>query len=240
MDAVAVLFPVDCAGCGAPDRAVCGQCRRALRATRPLWAELSAPAGLLSPSAVTPTLRMWAAREYTPELASCLRAYKDHNRPGLARVLAPILAEALREAERALGVELTSSAQRRLIFLAAPSARRAVRQRGYRPVELLLRRSRTRLRSGGRFTLVRHVRDQTELSAEHRLRNVRGAVRAPKMMRDTPVILVDDVVTTGSTIFECARAVARSGGQVVGVVSLAYAPRRHKRKNEDATSNAGD
>ncbi len=66
---------------------------------------------------------------------------------------------------------------------------------------------------------IRDTPSQTGLDRRARRRNVRGAFRPRRGLRSTgPVWLVDDVVTTGATIAEAARALSRAGARpVVGV-----------------------
>jgi ComF family protein len=66
---------------------------------------------------------------------------------------------------------------------------------------------------------------QTELDAVTRRRNVRGAfaVRAATVL-PAHVAILDDVMTTGATLAECARVLKRSGVQRVDVWALARAP----------------
>lgn len=66
------------------------------------------------------------------------------------------------------------------------------------------------------------TKDQTHLSLEERERNVRGAfvVRANSALQGKKVILVDDVMTTGSTLKECARVLKDAGADEVTGVTL--------------------
>lgn len=72
---------------------------------------------------------------------------------------------------------------------------------------------------------IRHTDQQTLLDRTERLKNLRGAFRLSrreqraKSLRNKPVLLVDDVFTTGSTAEECAR-VLREEGDVEKVVVL--------------------
>ena len=65
---------------------------------------------------------------------------------------------------------------------------------------------------------VRHTNQQTLLNRTERLANLRGAFRLSRRqqrvqsLRDKPVLLVDDVFTTGSTAEECARVLIEEGG----------------------------
>ena len=72
---------------------------------------------------------------------------------------------------------------------------------------------------------VRKTSAQTELDAPSRRRNVRGAfaLRAGTVL-PAHVAILDDVMTTGSTLAECARVLKRAGVQQVDVWALARAP----------------
>ncbi|QQP88973.1 ComF family protein [Skermanella sp. TT6] len=75
--------------------------------------------------------------------------------------------------------------------------------------------------------LVRHRRTtpQGGHSRTGRQRNVRGAFRVrpslAERIRGRPVVLVDDVLTTGATASECARVLLRAGAARVDVLTLA-------------------
>jgi len=69
---------------------------------------------------------------------------------------------------------------------------------------------------------VRDTRSQTGLGRRARQRNLRGAFRArPGLLVPEVVCLVDDVVTTGSTLGEAARALRATGARTVVAVCLA-------------------
>ena len=68
---------------------------------------------------------------------------------------------------------------------------------------------------------MRRPRDQVRLGREDRFANVADgmAVRIPLAGRR--VLLVDDVVTTGATLTEAARAVHAADGRVLGAATVA-------------------
>jgi predicted amidophosphoribosyltransferase len=72
---------------------------------------------------------------------------------------------------------------------------------------------------------VRDTPRQASLGRDDRLGNVRGAfaVRQPKRLRGRPVLLVDDVRTTGSTLAECTRALLEAGAGPAATAVLARA-----------------
>lgn len=69
---------------------------------------------------------------------------------------------------------------------------------------------------------VRGTRDQVELSAPERRANVRGAFRAEGPIRGR-ALLVDDVLTTGATLSECAGVLKDAGAEEVHALSLCRA-----------------
>lgn len=74
---------------------------------------------------------------------------------------------------------------------------------------------------------VRRTESQTRLSPGDRRLNVSGAFRASPegfSLRGKHLILVDDVVTTGSTLNECATALYEAGARIVSYVTFGRAP----------------
>lgn len=68
---------------------------------------------------------------------------------------------------------------------------------------------------------------QSSLSEEDRRKNAKGtfAVRRPEMVRGRTVLVVDDIMTTGATLSEAARALKEGGAAVVWAATLARSVR---------------
>jgi competence protein ComFC len=69
----------------------------------------------------------------------------------------------------------------------------------------------------------KNTKDQTNLSREQREENVRGAfvVSEPEMINGKKIILVDDVITTGATLSECARMLKQAGAEKILGMTIA-------------------
>lgn len=198
LDALAWVLPTECAGCGAPDRMLCDACR-----ARTVPDPVVARAG---------GLRVVAGAAYVGPVRHALLALKD-GRTSTASALAPLLVAALAAAGAGAGVELAP----------VPSTRAAMRRRGFDPVLLVL--ARTGVRPSRVLRTARAHRVQKGLGREERQRNLRGVHRARGPLPGRRFLLVDDVVTTGATIAEAARAIREAGGEVVGAVAIAATPR---------------
>jgi predicted amidophosphoribosyltransferase len=212
LDAWAVLAPTECAGCGAPDRALCASCRAELLAARPVRESLTRDDGS--------ELGVWRAFEYGGVARSILLAFKDGGRtdaaPALASVLGRVLRAALAEAPR--------EAHGRVELAAIPSSRAAFRRRGYRHVPLLLRRA--GYRDSGALRATRQTQDQSNLDTTSRYANRAESLTVTGPPGRRFVLIVDDIVTTGATVLEADRAFRAAGHVVVGVVALARTARR--------------
>jgi competence protein ComFC len=69
----------------------------------------------------------------------------------------------------------------------------------------------------------KNTKDQTNLSPQQREENVRGAfaVTQPDMINNKKIILVDDVITTGATLNECARMLKQAGAEKILGMTIA-------------------
>jgi ComF family protein len=102
-------------------------------------------------------------------------------------------------------------------------------ERGYNQSELLARALSRRLGLGlapGALVRRKDTAPQTGLSAAARRQNVSGAfaVRRRALVVDRPVILVDDVFTTGATARACALALRAAGAREVRLLTVARVP----------------
>ncbi len=70
---------------------------------------------------------------------------------------------------------------------------------------------------------IRRTPSQTNLTAADRLTNVKGAFEARwlRWVQDKRVLLIDDVMTTGATVSECALALKQGGAAQVSVLTAA-------------------
>jgi predicted amidophosphoribosyltransferase len=208
-DALATLFPVACAGCGAPDHGVCAACRAELRAAcRP---RVTVAHGLAVATAI----------DYDARLRALADAYKERGRVDVATHLAPLLRASLAALVRQLAAPPIG-----LLLVPVPSRRAARAARGFGHVELLIERA---VRGGAAQGLahVRRVRDQAGLGREARAENLIGALRARPLVRGRDCVIVDDFVTTGATLFEARRALEAAGARVVGAAVVGRVPSRN-------------
>ena len=236
---IGLVLPVDCAGCGAPDQALCPRCRMALTPDAHLLEVRPSPVDRPA----------FAAVDYGGPPARILVSWKERGRHDLARPLAQALAIALGDllahldgarAGTRVGVGPSSAP---VLVVPVPSSRRSRRRRGedtvYRLAVLAVsqvRRDRARvvvqghvrgaprLRVVRALRLVRTVADQAGLSARARRHNLAGALEVrPALVgavHGRLCVVVDDVLTTGATTGEAVRALEAAGAQVAGVATV--------------------
>jgi len=114
-------------------------------------------------------------------------------------------------------------------LLPVPLHTRRLRERGYNQ-SIELARPLARLTglplSFGRVVRCRHTAPQVGNRVDARRRNIRGAFGLKTPLDVSHVLIIDDVVTTGSTVNELAKLLKSSGVSRVGVLSLARAPHK--------------
>jgi len=69
---------------------------------------------------------------------------------------------------------------------------------------------------------VKDTKEQSKLTKEERLKNIYNAFKAfPDMIINKDVLLVDDVITTGSTVNEASKALVKAGVKNIYVMTFA-------------------
>ncbi len=103
-----------------------------------------------------------------------------------------------------------------------PISRERMRERGYNQSALLAEAlsAETGIPCRALLEKVRHNRTQHRLSAKERAENVRGAYQSGEAA-GLRILLVDDIVTTGATVQECAKTLYRAGAAEVACICCA-------------------
>ncbi|GAB3962372.1 hypothetical protein GCM10029978_017740 [Actinoallomurus acanthiterrae] len=214
--ALDLVLPQRCAGCDDAGGLLCVACAALLRG----------PARVCPPRPVPPGLpRPWAVAAYTGAVRQMIVAHKERGRTGLARSLGAGLAAAVRAA--------AGDTEGPVLLVPVPSSRASVRRRGHDPTLRLARTAAGELARAGTAVSVarvlahrRRVADQSGLTATERAANLAGALTAWRDLRGATVIVVDDVITTGVTLAEAARALRAAGARVCAAAVVA-ATRRY-------------
>jgi predicted amidophosphoribosyltransferase len=191
-----------CTGCDTPGRPWCAACTDRLAASvKPVWLDTDVPTVSCLP--------------YADNVPEAIVAFKDRGVRALAGQLADILAAGLLVVGEQTGAVP--------VIVGVPSAPAAVRRRGFDHMAMLAAQAAGRLdlpcrkllRSGRRA-------DQAGLDFAQRRRNVDATVRV-RSPGAGPVVVVDDVRTSGATLDECDRALRRGGYAPLAHVVIASA-----------------
>jgi predicted amidophosphoribosyltransferase len=233
-----LLLPSRCAGCGRLDepefrlRGLCPPCVSAVRESVPMTWEIAVPA-------TGSPVPVFAAGVYDGVIRAALLDYKERGRLCLHRELGGSLAVSV---FGAVGRDSSS-----FLLVPVPSAIATRRARGHDPVGAMAATAAGYLRATGLNVEVRAVLrqgrtvdDQAGLDVDARHANLSGAlsVRRAALVRGRRVVIVDDIVTTGATAAEAARALSDAGAVVIGVACVAATIRRHPVASADLCAAA--
>lgn len=143
-------------------------------------------------------------------------SFKYFHRPDVAVAYGRLLAEDLEETDFFNGIDL---------IIPVPLSKQRLRHRGYNQSERLA--SGVASVTGLPVELKAVVRvannpTQTHLTPEEREENVRNifSLTNPSLIAGKHVLLIDDIITTGSTLRSCARTLMQADGVSISILSL--------------------
>ena len=242
--AVDLLLPAGCVSCrawmprSAGDSApICARCRSRLRiASWPRCVRCHAPLGRAhEPATATPEAECHECRAWPPALASARSAFVLTG--PAADLVHALKYEGWCELAGFMGEGMAKVARRHMpacasgaspVVTPVPTTPTRVRRRGYNQAALLADAVASVLGAPLAPALVPTAdrRSQIELEPGQRRANVRGVFAAGPAVRAVqgcPVLLVDDVLTTGATASEAASVLLEQGASAVHLMTFARA-----------------
>jgi len=230
--AVSLLYPPVCTICGGNVRAgeyLCNQCEaKAVRIVAPFCQKCSEPFEGFITSEFTcancahrtihfdAAVSAYRGRGMVREI---IHEFKYGRQIHLRRLVARWLHSALDD-ERLRG-------RRFDVVVPVPLHATRLRERGFNQASLLaeLLSAQTSIPSKPLLDRIRYTTTQTALDRSERMENLHNAFRLRKNadVRGLRVLLIDDVLTTGSTLSECARVLKRAGALSVHAATAARA-----------------
>lgn len=158
--------------------------------------------------------------QYTAYLKNSLKRFKFSNKPSYYRAFGKILA---------LKIKNTIDFNQIDMIIPVPLHKSRQRQRGYNQAELIGKYVSMLLGiplEVNNLIKISESKSQSVLSRNERLTNVEGLFRVSSIdkMRNKRILIIDDIITTGSTVNECSKALKQAGA--VSVIAVAIATTR--------------
>ena len=225
---VRVVYPPRCVLCGAPgfnDRDICEACYCGLPWIEAACVQCAIPLAdnsgdhprcgqcLKKPPAFDRSLSLFS---YDKDVIKLIHQLKFNEKLAYSRLLGSMLAEKIQN----------QCIERPDCILPVPLYKKRLRQRGFNQSIELARYAAKNFNIPMDLRSVRRVRDtqtQTGLDKAHRRRNIHGAFAVTRALNVQHVVIIDDVVTTTSTVNELARRLKKAGVKHVDVWSIARA-----------------
>lgn len=201
-----VIFPAKCIFCRRllsydADVCICGECYAKLHFTGEAMMDLPQISGKSSCDGAISVL------QYTGVVKESLIRFKFNNKPCYYRTYGRLIADKLKRMNLAEQFDMV---------LSVPLHRLREFIRGYNQSLLVSRALSRQLNVPECSSLLKRIRNtdtQSLLDRQARLLNVRGAfiAKEPEKIKGKSILLIDDILTTGSTLEECCKALKQAG-----------------------------
>lgn len=213
--ALSYIAPHHCCGCGQTGTLLCDNCKYDI-ISEPFWLCVSCGHtaslinGLCSKCKTVPYSRAWCVSDRRDHMQRLIDDFKFSNTKAAFHSLADLLDSHLPELPR------------NVVIVPVPTISSHIRQRGYDHTLLIARR----------LAQLRHLKVDTSLqritktkqrlaSAKQRAEQAKVAFGCSKQLDDSKVyLLIDDVITTGSTVKYASKTLLDAGASEVWVASL--------------------
>lgn len=110
-----------------------------------------------------------------------------------------------------------------IVFI--PSSKKAIKERGFNQCEYLAKEINKSLKLKIYKDLIKakNIKEQKLLSKEDRFKNIKGAfsLKTNKNIKNKRVLVIDDVVTTGATLYECEKLLRENGASEIKILTVA-------------------
>ncbi|WP_288222424.1 ComF family protein [uncultured Clostridium sp.] len=110
-----------------------------------------------------------------------------------------------------------------IVFI--PSSKKALKERGFNQCEYLAKEISKKLRVNlyKDIIKVKNTKEQKLLSKEDRYKNIKDAfaLKSEKNIKNKHLLLIDDVITTGATLYECEKLLKKSGASSIKILTVA-------------------
>ena len=110
-----------------------------------------------------------------------------------------------------------------IVFI--PSSKKAMKERGFNQCEYLAQELKKRLNINICKDVIRNknVMEQKLLSRDERINNIKGAfsLKSNKNIKNKKLLLIDDVITTGATLYECQKILIENGAISIKMLTVA-------------------
>ncbi len=212
--AVAIIAPHRCVCCGIEDNILCQNCQKAqVLSPQSFCAICTKPSKawqICADCAATTGLnRVWVASLYEGVLKTIIHDYKFARKRAASESLARIAGSCLPAGEWHI--------------VPIPTALNHIRQRGYDHTQLLAKDLAASRRLPYTPLLARaHDSRQVGANRQQRQQQMQQAFYVAKPLPKGPIVLVDDVCTTGSTLAAAARLLRQAGATEVNAVVCAW------------------